>query len=162
MDFTPIVDNPQPMDARIFRPEPMGLERELLGLRVPRRAHQLRRRAQHPVPQLRGPAGPRREATWRRCRTRSTNRCQQIGQRVKVVVNYDYFRIDESLLDAYAKMIRHMEDTYYITVTRYTTSAFLRAKLGEELSKRNVAPHVFETAAEAQAFHAEPAVATAG
>ena len=37
-------------------------------------------------------------------------------------------------------------------MTRYTTSAFMRAKLGEELAKRDVAPHVFETAAEAQAF----------
>ena len=44
-------------------------------------------------------------------------------------------------------MIRH-----YIKVTRYSTSAFMRAKLGEELSKRNLAPHVYETAAEAQAF----------
>ncbi|MFO1112578.1 MAG: hypothetical protein U1E35_01425 [Rhodospirillales bacterium] len=81
---------------------------------------------------------------------------------MKVVVNYDPFRIDESVLDAYAKMIRHMEATYYITVNRYTTSAFMRAKLGEELSKRNVAPHVFESAAEAQAFHADPAAAPAG
>ena len=81
--------------------------------------------------------------------------------RVKVVVNYDSFRIDESVLDAYAKLIRHMEATYYITVNRYTTSAFMRAKLGEELSKRNVAPHVFESAAEAQAFHAGPAAAPA-
>ena len=31
----------------------------------------------------------------------------------------------------------------------------MRAKLGEELAKRDVAPHVFESAAEAQAFLAE-------
>ncbi len=45
-----------------------------------------------------------------------------------------------------------MEDAYYTTVTRYTTSAFLRLKLGDDLSKRNVSPHVFETEAEARAF----------
>ena len=32
---------------------------------------------------------------------------------VNVVVNYDNFRIDDSVLDAYAKMIRYMEKTYY-------------------------------------------------
>ena len=56
------------------------------------------------------------------------------------------------MFDDYAKMIRYLEKTYYATVTRYTTSAFMRAKLGEELEKRDVAPHVFESAAEAQAF----------
>ena len=35
-----------------------------------------------------------------------------------------------------------MEQTYYIKVTRYSTSALMRAKLGEELAKRGVAPHV--------------------
>ena len=83
-----------------------------------------------------------------------------LGKRVEVAA--DEHGIDQSLLDAYAKMIRHMEDTYYITVNRYTTSAFMRAKLGEELSKRNVAPHVFESAEEAQAFRNDPVTGDAG
>jgi len=32
MDFEPIVDNPRPMDLRIFDDPPMGLEQVLLGL----------------------------------------------------------------------------------------------------------------------------------
>ena len=32
MGFAPIVRDPKPMDARIFRPEPMGLEHHLLGM----------------------------------------------------------------------------------------------------------------------------------
>jgi propionate CoA-transferase len=39
---------------------------------------------------------------------------------------------------------------FYSGVTRYTTSGFLRTKLGEALEKRRVAPHIFESAEEAQ------------
>ena len=35
-------------------------------------------------------------------------------------------------------------------VTRFTTSAFMRAKLGDALAKRGVAPHIFESEAEAK------------
>lgn len=35
-------------------------------------------------------------------------------------------------------------------VSHYTTSGFLRIKLGEALEKRGVAPHIFESAEEAQ------------
>ena len=42
-------------------------------------------------------------------------------------------------------MIRYMDMHYYTTASRYTTSAFLRLKLGEALAGRRVAPHIFET-----------------
>jgi propionate CoA-transferase len=45
-----------------------------------------------------------------------------------------------------------MEDTYYSRVTRYSTGAFLRMKLGAALEKRDVAPHVFETENEARDY----------
>jgi propionate CoA-transferase len=34
-------------------------------------------------------------------------------------------------------------------VTRYTTSGFLRAKLGAALSQRGVSPHIYESTEEA-------------
>ena len=34
---------------------------------------------------------------------------------------------------------------FYKSTTRYTTSTFLRMKLGDELTKRDVAPHIYET-----------------
>ena len=78
--------------------------------------------------------------------------CRQIGHRVAVVVNYDAFRLDPELDDAYADMVRALEDQCYTRVSRYTTSAFMRVKLGQTLT-RTVRPHIFETRAEAQAFH---------
>jgi propionate CoA-transferase len=56
-------------------------------------------------------------------------------------------------MDAYADLIKHIDETYYRSVHRYTTSAFLRLKLGEELGKRQLSPRVYETVAEAQENH---------
>ena len=78
--------------------------------------------------------------------------CQQIGRRVAVVVNYDAFRLDQDVADAYAEMVRSLEDAFYTRVSRYTTSAFMRVKLGQVLT-RTVRPHIFESKSEAQAFH---------
>ena len=46
--------------------------------------------------------------------------------------------------------VRSLVDRLYSGVSRSTTSGFLRIKLGEALEKRGVAPHIFESAAEAQ------------
>ena len=72
------------------------------------------------------------------------------GRRVYVVVNYDNFTILPDVLDEYTSMVKVIADRYYAGVTRYTTSGFLRAKLGEALSQRKVAPHIYESAEEAR------------
>ena len=79
-------------------------------------------------------------------------RCRKIGRRVQVIVNYASYRIDDEVLDTYARMVRHLEENCYTTVTRYTTGAFLRMKLGDALTRRDVAPHIFETEEEARAL----------
>ena len=53
-------------------------------------------------------------------------------------------------LDAYAAMVRHLEDSCYTGVTRYTGSAFLRMKLGDALEQRDVAPYIYESVGEAR------------
>ena len=78
--------------------------------------------------------------------------CQAIGKKVALIVNYDDVLIDAAVADTYAAMVRYMETHYYTTASRFTTSAFLRLKLGEALARRRVAPHIFETQEEAQAF----------
>jgi propionate CoA-transferase len=49
-------------------------------------------------------------------------------------------------------MIQYMMDDHYLTTTRYTTSAFMRLKMQEALSKRGLAPHIFERQEDAHAF----------
>jgi propionate CoA-transferase len=74
----------------------------------------------------------------------------RLGARVYAIVNYDNFTILPELLDEYSAMVRTLVDRFYSGVSRYTTSGFLRMKLGESLEKRGVAPHIFESAAEAR------------
>ena len=63
-----------------------------------------------------------------------------IGRRVKAVVNYDRFQLDEPAVDAYADAVRYVQDTYYVEdgARRYSGNAFLRLKLSRELDKRDV------------------------
>ena len=73
-----------------------------------------------------------------------------LNRRVYAIVNYDNFSIVPELLDEYSAMVRSLTDRFYSGVSRYTTSGFLRIKLGEALERRGLAPHIFESAEEAQ------------
>ena len=78
------------------------------------------------------------------------NKLAPLGHRVYAIVNYDNFSILPELLDEYSAAVRGLVDRFYSGVSRYTTSGFLRMKLGEALERRGVAPHIFESALEAQ------------
>ncbi len=150
MGFKPIIREPDLMDPRIFRPEPMGLETHLLNLDLPDRVTY----------------DPQRnilflnfEGMYIRVlddvaalRKLLEERCKNIGKRVGVFVNYESFRISEDTYDEYAEMDRYMLEHYYTRITRFATSAFMRMKLGQAFTRRNIAPHVFETKEDAQAF----------
>jgi len=84
--------------------------------------------------------------------------CRRVGRKVALVVNYDGFKLDESLADAYFEMVSDLQSKYYSSAVRYTTSAFMRMKLGAELSARRSAAHVFETRSEALIFAAQHSV----
>jgi len=149
MDFEPHVDNPKIMDARIFAEQPMGLKGDLLDIRLEDRISYdpsrnvlfLNFENLH----------VRRPKDVESIRAAVEQRCREIGKRADVIVNYGSFRIDEALTEAYGEMARQMERTYYGRVSRYSTSAFMRMKLGQMLT-RKVAPHIFESRVEAQAF----------
>jgi propionate CoA-transferase len=71
------------------------------------------------------------------------------GRRVHLIVNYDNFSLAPNLRDAYLAAVAMLSDKYYASVTRYSTSAFLRLKLGDTLADRGVAPHIYESLQEA-------------
>jgi propionate CoA-transferase len=150
MDFVPIVGTPREMDPRIFRDEPMQLEDTLLGLGLQQRISYDEKRNTVFL-NLEGMHVRTRDDVDR-VRRVVEELCQKVGRKVALVVNYDNFQLDPSVADTYAAMIRYMEMHYYTSASRYTTSAFLRMKLGEALSRRRVAPHIFETAEEAHDF----------
>ena len=66
-----------------------------------------------------------------------------------MVVNYDNFYLAPDLTDAYIALVRRLADRYYASVTRYTTSSFMRLKLSGQLSDRGLAPHIYESRNEA-------------
>ncbi len=149
MDFTPIVRQPRLMDERIFREQPMQLRRQLLA--VP-----LAQRFSHDVQQnlffinfeglaVNGTADVAGiQSEVEKC-------LGPLGRKVRAIVNYDNFTIAPDMLDAYSDMVQGLTQRFYSSVTRYTTSSFLRAKLGDALEQRAVAPYIFESADEAQA-----------
>ena len=152
MAFRPIIGQVREMDSRLFRPEPLGLRSRLVDLNLTDRlAYDADRNIlflNFEGLHVRGPQDVTaiREAV--------TLKAREIGKRVAVVVNYDSFRLEDDVAAEYAEMVRDMEDAHYTRVSRYTTSAFMRVKLGRELT-RTVRPHIFESKAEAQAFHAK-------
>ncbi len=73
-----------------------------------------------------------------------------LGRKVNAIVNYDNFSILPDLVDAYVEMVKYMVSRFYENVTRYTTSAFLRMKMGEGLKARGFAPHIYESRGEAR------------
>jgi propionate CoA-transferase len=156
MRFKPVIARePKPMDDRIFRPEPMGLEQLLLGLSLADRITYDQSRnilfinfEGFQVRTVEDVDLVRREVEVR---------CKAIGRKVALIVNYDGFYLDPVVSDAYMSMITYMEQRHYSSASRYTTSAFMRMKLGAGLAERNLAPHVFETWAEAQTFTAAQA-----
>ena len=149
MDFRPLMPrDPVMMDGRIFREGVMDLRQDMLAIPLDQRftlddqhnlffvnleRFSLRSRADI-------------DAIARAVEARLGG----LNRRVYAIVNYDNFSIVPELLDEYSAMVRSLTDRFYSGVSRYTTSGFLRIKLGEALEKRGVAAHIFESAQEAQ------------
>ncbi|HEY5676080.1 MAG TPA: hypothetical protein VIR81_04805 [Myxococcales bacterium] len=156
MSFAPLIARPpRLMDERIFRAEPMGLREELLQIPMEQRLTY----------------DPKQDMVFVNLSRLSLNSRSQIdrlcseveallaplGHKVPAIVNYEGFNISPDLVDDYTEAVRGLVDRFYSGVTRYTTSAFLRMKLGEALSQRGVAPHIYESADEARAHLARVA-----
>jgi len=73
-----------------------------------------------------------------------------LGHKVNAIVNYDRFSIVPELVDDYIGMVKGLMERHYHDVRRYTASTFLRVKLGEALERRQIAPHLYESADEAR------------
>ncbi len=149
MAFAPVIERaPVLMDASLFAEAPLGLRARLLLLPLADRFTydagsrtmfiNFERLAIHTVEDV---EAVRREVE---------QRLAPLGHKVYGVVNYDHFVLDPQVQDDWAAMVRELVDRHYLDVARYTTSGFLRAKLGPALAARGVAPHIYETAKEAR------------
>jgi len=150
MDFMPLMRSaPALMDSRIFRAEPMKLRPQMLAIPL---AERLFYDAAKNVLFINFEGlDIRSQDDIERVRQAVAERLAPLGHKVYAVVNYDRFTILPELVDDYIGMVRHLMDTCYHDVTRFTSNTFLRARLGEALEKRKIAAHSYETAAEAVA-----------
>ena len=149
MDFEPAICKPVPMNPRIFIDEPMELMSDLMNMQLAERVSYDRERNILFL-NLEG-WSVRKKSDIDDLRKVLIAACEMAGRRVNAVVNHDGCRIAEDLYDDYADMIEYMLAHHYATTTRYTTSTFMRLKMKEALSKRGLAPHIFERAEEAHA-----------
>jgi propionate CoA-transferase len=147
MAFKPIVRQPREMDRRIFRSEPMGLREDILRLPFDARFNydDERNTLYLNFEDLEVKAMDLIKDTVATIR----EICEPLGHKVYAVVNYDNFQLDREFEDAYLDAVQELGERYFHGVTRFTTSAFMRAKLGDALEGRGVAPHIFESEEEA-------------
>ena len=149
MDFKPAIPrDPVTMDARIFREAAMDLRDAMLAIPLDQRFTLDERQNLFFVNLERFALHSRADIDAIASAVEA--KLGKLGRRVYAIVNYDNFSILPELLDEYSAMVRSLADRFYSGVSRYTTSGFLRIKLGEALEKRGVAAHIFESAEEAQ------------
>ena len=148
LPFEPAVVGPEEMDPAIFRDEPMALRARLLDIRIEDRlSYDAEANA---VFMNYAGMRVRTQDDLDRIKKAVDNLLAPLGRKVYSIVNYDSFEVDPEILDAYMDLVRHVENKYYLSVSRYTTSGFMRLKLGKELGQRKVSSQVFETRAEAR------------
>jgi len=150
MEFRPIIRrDPAIMDERIFSTKPMRLREDMLRVPLDRRF------AFHPQQNLffinfEGHV-VRTHKDIESIRSTVEGVLSPLGRKVYAIVNYDHFTINPDIVDEYSTMVSDLASRFYSGITRYTTSTFLRAKLGDALRRRGLAPHIFESAEEARA-----------
>jgi propionate CoA-transferase len=144
MAFTPVIKQPPAvMDSRIFLEPAMNLKSDLMSVPFSERLtydpdenfffvnfEGLVIRSYEIIEQI--------EAAV-------TEKLSALDKKVYTIVNYDNFEISPELVDDYTDMVKRVVDRYYTGVTRYTTSTFMRMKIGDALKNRGVAPHIYES-----------------
>jgi len=150
MNFRPIMCDIKEMDMRIFREKTMKLRRQLLEIPL---ADRLYYDAEQNIvfSNLSGLEISTKEEL-EELSDALNEFFRNLGRKVNIIANYDGISIAPKLSAKFANALSQLEYDYYLTTTRYTTSAFLRQKLGEDLKQRSIQSHIFETQQEAAAY----------
>ena len=127
MRFKPIINGaPALMDKRIFDEGVMGLRDELVAVPFDKRFTYQPETNVFFV-NFEGLAVRSREEIWA-IQAQVEKMLAPRGRKVKAIVNYDNFTILPELEDEYIGMVEYVI-RFYESVTRYTTSAFLKSQL---------------------------------
>ena len=150
MDFEPIINEPILMEKSIFETKTMKLRKRLLE--IPTEDRLVYDKQQNIVfANLSGLDITTSEDLTKI--SRELNKFfKALEQKVNVVSNHDGISVAPRLAGKFVNLLSQLEYDYYLTSTHYTTSAFLRQKLGEDFKQRSIQPHIFETKQEASDF----------
>jgi propionate CoA-transferase len=142
LPFKPAIVGPRPMDSRVFRNAPMRLREQMLDLRMEDR---LSYDAETNTVYM-NYAGLRvRDVADLQAIGDAVDRLLgPLGKRVHSIVNYERFSCDDDVFNEYVELVKRVEQTYYLSVKRYTSGAFLRHKLGTELAKRDISSEILD------------------
>jgi len=147
LPFRPVIQGPALMDAAIFRPPPMGLRDRMLDINIEDRL------SYDPVTNtvFMNYSGMRvrSEEDIKTILVAVDRLLEPLGRRVNSIVNYEGFSVDDDAMHAYMDAVKYVERKYYLKVSRFTNSGFLRLKFAKELEKRQLTSRVFETRREA-------------
>jgi propionate CoA-transferase len=136
------------MDAALFDPAPMGLRERLLSIPFDKRFSY--DAALNVLFINFERFNVRNERDVARIHSEVEKRVGRLGHKVYAIVNYAGCTIDPLVFESYSRMVEGLVRDYYLDVTRYGTSGFLRMKLGAALEGRGVASHIYESAEEAR------------
>jgi propionate CoA-transferase len=144
MDFMPIIrGTPRLMDASVFDEAPMDLRTRMLEVPL---ADRFSYDDQQNILFINFERlAVKTAADVAAVQAEVDARMARIGKKVWAIVNYDHFELMPEVEDEYAAMVGGLVERHYFGVSRYTTSGFLRAKLGRALKRRGVAPHIYES-----------------
>ncbi len=144
MGFEPLIPKtPKLMDSRLFLDSRIGLRAELLDLPLSERIRL-------------DPEQGMLFLNFERLHIRSSEQiknirhlveaqCAPVGHKVAAIVNYEHFDIEIEVVDEYTAMIREVTELFYSKVVRYATGGFMRMRLGEILSSREIEPDLYST-----------------
>ncbi len=153
MDFEPLMaadaDRLVHMDPRIFADGVMGLRAQLLDVPMYERL-QLDLTKGRLFLNFEG-LDVRSTTDIDRIRRAVEHALTPLDRKIEAIVNYDRFTIVPELIDPYVGMVEGLMERFYTNATRYTSNAFLRARLDEAMARSDFVPNLFESRQEAEA-----------
>ena len=150
MNFTPLMNNVVPMDPRLFQKLPMGIRAAFL-------LKELRSRVYY-VPETNmlhlnfNGLELETQEDVDNIEKIVEETCRDAGQKVNAIVNYNGFRVDDMLFDAYMEMGHTIIKQYYRRVARHNTNDETREKFDAEYRRRGLESNIFSSRDEALGF----------
>ena len=127
MDFAPVVENPLPMDPRIFAKAPIGLREIMLEPPIDQR-FSYDNTLNMLFMNFEG-LDVRSDQTIARIKTEVERRLDPLGRKVFAIANYKGCTINPSILGNYVRVDEALSQIYFVDVARYGMSNQLAAVL---------------------------------